>query len=96
MKFANKAKFSREASRRGGQVITSEPCAEGERWRTLQDRKGEVVKWGVSSMGGKVNHWRITRSLYGRSDQFDVVFGDRIVFTGGKRIIRSKWSWMKI
>lgn len=56
------------------------------RRRALQDARGQVLREGVTYFGdGRVVPWCVRRSVRGRHDQFDVVAGDSIWRTAGRR-----------
>lgn len=56
------------------------------RWRARHDRRGQVLREGVTFFGdGRVVPWRVQHSLRGRVDQFDVVVAGRIWRTAGPR-----------
>lgn len=74
--------------------IEQGPDAETLRARALHDRRGTVIREGVTYFGdGRVVQWCVRHSVAGRSDQFDIVADGRTWRTGGPRLIR---RFMKI
>lgn len=57
------------------------------RSRTLDDARGQIVREGCDYHGnGETVHWRVIRSLKGRSDQFDFVANGVTKLTAGPRL----------
>lgn len=49
------------------------------RWRALQDAKGLVLRAGVTFRADGLVPWVVRRSVGGRTDQLDLVAGERVV-----------------
>ena len=57
-------------------------------WRFKQDRKGALIKHGVSFKNGKEIHWEIKHSTAGATNQFDIFVNNQLWNTGGRRKLR--------
>ena len=61
--------------------------------RALWDRKGAVIREGVTYCGdGRIVQWAIRHSLAGKSNQLDVLVDGFLYLTAGKRRIE---LWIK-
>jgi hypothetical protein len=66
------------------------PDADTLRRRTLHDARGRVVHEGCTYFGdGRIVPWRVVRSVRGRTDQFDVIVGERLWKTCGPRRVNA-------
>jgi hypothetical protein len=52
------------------------------RLRALHDRRGELIREGVSYRAGRVHDWRIIRSVRGRINQVDLIIDGQRWRTG--------------
>ena len=74
--------------------VKREPSADDVYWRMLEDRRGTVVREGVTYKGdGEVVSWCVRYSVGGRVDQFDMVVNGRVWRRGGARKVR---EWMGV
>lgn len=63
-----------------------DPDYETLRKRALWDRKGRIVREGITYHGnGQVTNWRVRHALSGRTDQFELVANGRVFKRGGLR-----------
>jgi hypothetical protein len=61
--------------------------------RALWDRKGTIIREGVTYCGdGRIIQWCIRHSLHGKSNQLDVVIDGATYLTAGQRRID---MWLK-
>jgi hypothetical protein len=61
---------------------TREPDFHTARMRALHDRRGELIREGMSYRGGREISWRIIRSLRGRINQVDLLINNQHWRTG--------------
>lgn len=61
---------------------TREPDFHTARLRALHDRRGELIREGVSYRKTGPRHWRIIRSLRGRVNQVDLIINNQHWRTG--------------
>jgi hypothetical protein len=71
------------------------PDAETERRRALDARRGQLVREGVTYRATGPVAWRITHSLHGRSDQYDIHLDGKLWRTGGPQLIR-RWTHLRL
>ena len=56
------------------------------RKRALWDRKGEIIRQGVTYHGdGRVTNWLLRRAVEGRTDQYELVANGKVFKRGGLR-----------
>lgn len=91
-----RARWRLDAERRErGEHVRVEPFEEIVA-RAKWDRKGRVIREGVTYSAQTANHWQVRWSLDGRCDQLDLLFGGEVVFTGGKRRLRKIAPWLSL
>lgn len=67
------------------QRLNRDPDAETVRRRALDDRRGTVIRAGVTYRATGETIWAVAHSRAGRTDQFDVVADGRLWRTCGNR-----------
>lgn len=71
------------------------PDAETAMRRALDDARGETIDEGRDWIDGKERHWLIRRSLYGRTNQVDLVINGTPWRTGALAHARHAIKWGK-
>lgn len=91
---SNKRKFSLSECRKGGLAVKGWSTEEEERQRALSDAKGLVLRHGTSYNSDHIEgmEWTKRRALVGRTDQVEMLLGDRIVRTCGETKLTGKWK----
>lgn len=79
-----------------GHLPKREPGFHEIRLRALHDAKGAVELEGCSYRKGRAFPWAVVRSVNGAVDQVDFIFNGRLVFTGGRRLLRKKYPWLRV
>lgn len=63
------------------------------RYRSLQDRRGTVIRNGLTYTGaGNAVQWVIRHSINGKSNQLDVLVNGSVLLTAGERRIN---TWLR-
>jgi hypothetical protein len=75
---------------------TREPDFHTARLRALHDRRGELIREGMSYRNGREISWRIIRSLRGRINQVDLIINGQHWRTGSIEqahlaVVRGTW-----
>jgi hypothetical protein len=87
---AERPAVAREWARRSNAAqsaarIAREPDADTLRRRALHDARGQLIREGRTYSAAGAKHWRVIRSLRGRTDQRDVIVDGQLIRTCGPR-----------
>lgn len=53
--------------------------------RALHDARGQIVREGCDYQSSDTTHWKVSRAIKGRTDQFEFVANGRVKLLGGPR-----------
>lgn len=83
---ASRRQFSELGNRAKAALRLERGCdADTLRLRALHDARGQQLREGRTYSAAGVIHWRVIRSLHGRTDQRDVLVNNELFRTCGPR-----------
>lgn len=91
-----RARWRKEHAARDRGEVVREPRWEEIVARSKDDRRARVIAEGCGYSAASINPWQVRWSVEGRVDQLDLLFGERVVFTGSKRRLRALAPWLRL